>query len=233
MLRNTEINILRLQKVRLQRQLTVVSLLALMSCCAQVTPLHSADGSGAPAAGAASTGGSVDSATLAEKQANGEALLNAADGNDIAAVTRLLALPPALLDINYPYDDGSTALMYAADCFHEEDEEGCDHTAIVQALLAQAGIAINHADRAGNTALMAAAINGHTAMAQALLAQDGIEINHAGQDGETSLMIAAAWGHTAIVQALIAAGAEIPADFSAHQQILTVPLALRQLPALV
>ena len=74
---------------------------------------------------------------------------------------------------------------------------------------------------------------GYTVVVQALLAQDGIAINHANQDGNTALMRATAAGHTAIVQALIAAGVEIPVDLSTHPQILTVPLALRQLPAVV
>ena len=212
---------LRLQKALQHYRLTGIALLVLMSCCAQVTPLHGADGSGAPISSAS---GSADSATLAEKQANGAALLTAAGGNNIVAVSRLLALPPALLDINYANQYGYTALMRAADR---------GHTDVVQLLLAQIGIAINHADQIGDTALIYAATYGRTAIVQALIVQAGIDINHANQYGYTALMRAAAWGNTVIVQALIAAGAEIPADFSAHPQILTIPLALRQLPPLI
>ncbi|HLB40366.1 MAG TPA: ankyrin repeat domain-containing protein, partial [Candidatus Babeliales bacterium] len=257
MLRNGEINMLRLQKLRLQRRLTFMGLLVLMSCCAQITPLHGADGSGAPISGADGTGGSAVGVLNAEKQANGAALFTAAGGNDIATVTRLLALPPALLDINYANQYGYTALMRAADRGHTDvvqlllAQTGIainhanqygetalnqaavnDHTAIVQALLAQAGIEINRADRWGDTALRRAAAYGHTAILQALIGA-GIEINRADRWGDTALRRAAAYGHTAIVQALIGAGAEIPASLGAHPQISTIPLALRQLPALV
>jgi hypothetical protein len=91
--------------------------------------------------------------------------------------------------------DGYTALICAA-------KNG--HAAIVTALLAKEGIAINAAERGGYTALMFAARNGHADIVTALLAKEGIAINAADQDGVTALICAAFNGNADIVTALLA-----------------------------
>jgi hypothetical protein len=79
----------------------------------------------------------------------------------------------------------------------------------VQPLLA-AKAALNHADNAGETALMTAVLHKRTATVEALLASPGIAINMvSNSNGESALMLACSDHQHAAMRALVGAGADV------------------------
>ena len=58
-------------------------------------------------------------------------------------------------------------------------------------LLIEKGAEVNHTDKAGETALIVATIQGHVEVVKLL---KGAEVNHTGKAGETALMAASGQG---------------------------------------
>ena len=131
-----------------------------------------------------------------------EDLLAAAGAGDSVAVESAIALGA---DVNAMYDDGNTALIWAA------AEHG--HTDIVKLLLDR-GADIGAVNVNLNTALICAAANGHTDTVRLLLDR-GADINAADIGGYTALMFAALNGHLNghidIIRLLLDRGANIHA----------------------
>jgi ankyrin repeat protein len=124
-------------------------------------------------------------------------VVEAAAGQDTAAVRTLV---DEGADVNLPWGDGSTALMWAA---HWDDLEMAD-------LLLGAGAEANAADDHGVTPLGRAAENASLDMIEKLLAA-GADANAAQASGLTPLMAAARTGDLAVVNALLARGARVDA----------------------
>ena len=129
--------------------------------------------------------------------------LHAASGRgDAIEVAALLAAGADAMAGDESSDDGSSALMQAA--------EG-GHTGVVLALLA-AGADANATNRYGETALLLASEDGQIAIVQALL-DAGADANAVGtgfiNNGRTALMRASRSGHADTVAALLAAGADL------------------------
>ena len=136
-------------------------------------------------------------------------------------------------DVRAERDDGSTALMWAAEGGHEAVakvllQHGADvraakdncftalmfaarggHEAVAKVLL-QHGADVRAAMDHGGTALMFAAGGGHDAVAQLLL-QHGADAAAADNNGGTALMIAARGGHEAMAKVLLQHGADVAA----------------------
>ena len=103
-------------------------------------------------------------------------------------------------DINSRNQDGTTALMKAAEGGHKETMQ----------LLLERGADVHAKNNAGKTALMHAADKGRTETA-AMLIEKGADINAQSKLGETALMIAAIKGQTETAQLLIDSGADVHA----------------------
>jgi ankyrin repeat protein len=129
--------------------------------------------------------------------ANDHALLDAAKGQDLAALRILL---DKHADPNVAQGDGATALHWAA---HWDDVKAAT-------LLLQAGANVNAVNDNGVTPLALASTNGSTSMV-ALLLEHGADANLAGPSGETPLMLAARTGKVDAVDALLTHGANLNA----------------------
>ena len=103
-------------------------------------------------------------------------------------------------DVDAPWADGSTALLWAA---HWNDLDMAD-------LLLGAGADVNAADDHGVTPLDRAAENTSLAMVEKLLAADA-DVNAARASGLTPLMVAARTGSLPVVNVLLAHGANVNA----------------------
>jgi ankyrin repeat protein len=73
---------------------------------------------------------------------------------------------------------------------------------VVELLLKQPGIDVNHADEYGYTALIWASVKGHLNIVELLLEQPGIDVNHKNNNGDTALILASQNGHVTIVTLL-------------------------------
>ena len=76
------------------------------------------------------------------------------------------------------------------------------------ALLSQGLIDIDELDRAGQTPLMCAAMNGHVAIARMLVSR-GADVSIVSKLGSTALLVAAQQGHAGVTEVMIEAGAEV------------------------
>ena len=124
-------------------------------------------------------------------------VVEAAAGQDLQTVR---ALVDRGADVDSPWADGSTALLWAA---HWNDLDMAD-------LLLAAGADVNAADDHGVTPLDRAAENTSLAMVEKLLAA-GADANAARTSGLTPLMVAARTGSLPVVDALLASGAAVNA----------------------
>jgi ankyrin repeat protein len=123
-----------------------------------------------------------------------EDFITAVSNDRVAQVREYLARG---VDPNTVGPNGEPALVLAA---------RANYTATVDALLA-AKANVNARSAVGDSAIMAAALNGHLDLVKKLRGR-GAEINNAGW---TPLIYAAAGGHDAVVQYLLAEGAQINA----------------------
>lgn len=128
------------------------------------------------------------------------ALLDAARTGNTDEVLALLRRPTDPVDVNGASDDGSTALIVAA-------EKG--HPATVAAL-AEAGAAVNAGDSLGWTPLHFAAVNNHAECARVLV-QAGATVDVRDRVGWTPLHMAAMNGNTEASCALVELGASLDA----------------------
>ena len=128
-------------------------------------------------------------------------LVQAAAGQDARAVRTLI---DEGADVDTPWADGSTALLWAA---HWDDLDMAD-------MLLGAGAGVNAADDHGVTPLERAVENVSLAMVEKLLAA-GADTNAARASGLTPLMVAARTGSLPVVDALLAHGAEVNARTAA------------------
>ena len=128
-------------------------------------------------------------------------VVEAAAGQDLQAVR---ALVDQDADVNSPWADGSSALVWAA---HWNDLDMAD-------LLLAAGADVNAADDHGVTPLDRAAENASLPMVEKLLAA-GADANTARTSGLTPLMVAARTGSLPVVDALLAHDADVNARTSA------------------
>ncbi len=128
-------------------------------------------------------------------------VVEAAAGQDTRAVRASI---DAGADVNTPWADGSTALLWAA---HWNDLDMAD-------LLLDAGADVNAADDHGVAPLDRAAENASLAMVEKLLAA-GADADAARASGLTPLMVAAHTGSLPVVNALLAHGAEVNARTTA------------------
>jgi len=78
-----------------------------------------------------------------------------------------------------------------------------DYIEVLQALLKDDQIDVNHATQNGATALMFAAQNGHLELVTKLLEAEGIDVNKNDQNGDTALTFAAQDGHLEVVTKLL------------------------------
>lgn len=123
-----------------------------------------------------------------------EQWFNAAQTGNLAVIQRLADT----VDINAQYENGSTALIIAADFGHDN---------IVKYLLQLPRININAKNKDGWTALMKAADSDHENIIRLLLTA-GIDINAQNKEGNTAIIIATFWSHKTIVTLLLYAGAD-------------------------
>ena len=128
-------------------------------------------------------------------------VVEAAAGQDAVAVRTLV---DEGADVDVPWGDGSTALMWAA---HWDDLDMAD-------LLLDAGAEVNGLDDHGVTPLERAAVNASLAMVEKLLAAGG-DANAAQASGLTPLMVAARTGNLPVVNVLLANGADVNARTTA------------------
>ena len=128
-------------------------------------------------------------------------VVEAAAAQDLEAVRTLVDRGA---DVDTPWADGSTALLWAA---HWNDLEMAD-------LLLAAGAAVNAADDHGVTPLERAVENTSLPMVEKLLAA-GADPNAARTSGLTPLMVAARTGSRPVVDALLARGAVVNARTAA------------------
>ena len=128
-------------------------------------------------------------------------VVEAAAAEDLEAVRTLIDRGA---DVDTPWADGSTALLWAA---HWNDLE-------MAGLLLDAGAAVNAADDHGVTPLERAVENTSLPMVEKLLAA-GADANAARTSGLTPLMVAARTGSRPVVDALLARGAEVNARTAA------------------
>jgi ankyrin repeat protein len=95
--------------------------------------------------------------------------------------------------------DGSTALLYASQRVHTDDDASSTAYAVVKELL-DAGARANDANMDGWTALFYASQHGHTQALNALLWTGGADANAANNAGSTALMCAAQQGRAGAVR---------------------------------
>lgn len=131
-------------------------------------------------------------------EAINQEVIEAAKKGDTLVVRSLLA-EGAQVDAGD--EDGTTALMWAADGGHD---------ATVQVLLAS-GAEINARDRSGYPVILFAAQKGRIYVVRTLLATKRVDVNAKTNSGASSLMLAALEGHLSTVQALLEAGADVNA----------------------
>lgn len=116
----------------------------------------------------------------------------AADTGNLGDVQTLLGLGA---DVNVTTTEkGVTPLYFAS-------QNG--HAAVVTALLAAPGIAVNAAIKDGRIPLHAASQQGHAAVVVALLAAPGVEVNATAKTGRTPLHFASENGHVEVVTTLL------------------------------
>ena len=130
-----------------------------------------------------------------------DALLRAVEGNDAAALERLLA---GGQDANAADANGWTPLMHAA-LHGSEDAARC---------LIEHGAGVNATSARGGTALMTAAAKGHEGIVRLLLTQ-GVNIHAAEKNGRTALNYALDAGRRDIAALLGHAGAHDEAPHAA------------------
>ena len=121
-------------------------------------------------------------------------------------------------DINVKADDGTTALLYAAQNANMK---------LAQALLAKEGIDVNAKANNGATALMIASQKRCVEIVQVLLSKEGIEVNAKcdAMQGFTSLHFASQNGNIDIVKALLAKeGIDISAETNYGSTALMIAL---------
>jgi ankyrin repeat protein len=123
------------------------------------------------------------------------AIADAAERQDRAAVTRLLAQH---VPVNAAQADGTTALHWAA---HWNDVQTVD-------ALIKSGANVNAANRHGVTPLLLACTSGQALPVIQRLLNAGADANTASGDNETALMLAARAGNVAAIKALLAFGAD-------------------------
>ena len=128
-------------------------------------------------------------------------VVEAAAGQDLETVSALIDRGA---DVNSPWGDGSTALLWAA---HWNDLEMAD-------LLLGAGADVNAADDHGVTPLDRAAENASPAMVEKLLTA-GADVNAARASGLTPLMVSARTGSLRVVNVLLAHEADVNARTAA------------------
>jgi ankyrin repeat protein len=136
-------------------------------------------------------------ATTSMVSAAENALLDAAERGDRAAVTRLLAKGA---NPNTPGPDGTTAIMWAA---------ANDDLDLVRALI-KAGANVTLTNQFGTSALTEAAIIGAAPIIDQLL-KAGADPNTKNPEGETALMAAARSGKVDAATRLVEAGADVNA----------------------
>ena len=104
------------------------------------------------------------------------------------------------IDVNQKLDDGSTALIYAA---QGGNKEVCE-------LFIEKGADVNAVKEDRNTALMIAAQEGHGEVCELLIGRDA-DVNAVEEDGWTALMFAAQGGHKEVCELLIDRDADVNA----------------------
>lgn len=100
---------------------------------------------------------------------------------------------------NLPWRSGATPLLIAS-------QNG--HSGIVEYLLKQSGIDINHHRMDGSSALMLAASQGHDAVVR-LLIEHGADLDLQNRNGQTAVLLAAANNHDGSVRLLLDNGADV------------------------
>ena len=130
---------------------------------------------------------------LASAGDNNQDMFEAAMAGNNARVKQLLRKG---WDVNTRFEDGFTALMFAAGSGHTETTK----------ILIDSGADVNARFEDGFTALMLAAEKGHAEIVR-ILNNAGADVNAKNKAGGTALMVAAAQGHTEIVEILKQAGA--------------------------
>lgn len=162
-------------------------------------------------------------------------LLLACKAGHLEIAMSLLALPTGVASINRRDRRGASPLLLAVAHGHEPlvdalvaveslridlpDRFGCSPLCVAAAAgspmvptLLRAKADPRHADTAGETPLMAAAMHGHPATVGLLLeGAAGACVNAASADGETALMLAIAEHHEGIGRALLVHGASVDA----------------------
>ena len=104
------------------------------------------------------------------------------------------------IDVNQKLDDGSTALIYAA---QGGNKEVCE-------LFIEKGADVNAVKEDRNTALMIAAQEGHGEVCELLIGRDA-DVNAVEEDGSTALMVASQNGHKEVCELLIDKEADVNA----------------------
>src|SRR3989338_374890 len=137
-------------------------------------------------------------------QTHDEALLDAAEKGDLAAMSAALD-NGADINVKGGYWQDS-ALIKAAKAGHIE---------MVKVLVSK-GASLNNQDKNGITALMRATVEGHTQIVQILI-EAGADINTKDKFGTAALQDAAGNGHIDIVKMLLSKGAQVNAEDSYGQ----------------
>ena len=146
---------------------------------------------------AAAMAGAASLFAAQDAHAQDARVVEAAAAQDTEAVRALIDRGA---DVDAPWADGSTALLWAA---HWGDLDMAD-------LLLAAGADVNAADDHGVTPLERAAENASLEMVEKLLAA-GADANAARASGLTPLMVAARTGSLPVVETLLASGAVVNA----------------------
>ena len=130
-----------------------------------------------------------------EEILDSEALIDAAEGGELARVKEIIdGMKTNGVDINHQDGYGETALIWA--CINE-------HTEVALELLKVDGHDINVQDSDGNTALTLACYYGLTEVVTELLKVGGFDINVQDSNGETALMRACYNGLTEVALELL------------------------------
>lgn len=148
----------------------------------------------------------------AEKQ-----LLQAAHDNNITLVKSLLEQG---VSPDTQFDDGSTALMYAAMLGNHD----------VVSVLVDNNCTINIQNSHGATALGYACFRGFIDIVK-LLIKHGAEINHQAVDGNTPLMAAILGGQQEVIEFLLQSGANVELKNNEHETAFSLSIAMNNFEA--